>query len=119
MDTVGKTTFQAVNIDTRYYFATHGRIQPHVLMGGSVPWFTVTDGSFLKNDVGDARFRGFGVNTEAGVTVYVQPRLGISAGYAYRVMWFDRATGGGLHRGAQAPLRETSGTVVVTTLFTF
>ncbi len=120
MDTVSKATFQAVNADARYFFATHGRIQPHVLAGGSLPWFTVTDGSFLRDAVGDARFRGFGVNSEAGVTVYVHPQLGISAGYRYRVMWFDRATGVADEVASLRPrFRETNGTMVITTLFTF
>ena len=44
----GKATFQAVNVDGRYFFATRGRVQPHVLFGGNTPWFTVKDGSFLE-----------------------------------------------------------------------
>ncbi len=78
------------------------------------------DGGFLDPDVGNGRFRGFGVNTEAGVTVYAHPRFGISAGYRHRVMWFDRATGVSDTMYELRPrFRETSGSVVLTGLFTF
>ena len=63
--------------------ATRGPVQPYVLAGGAVPWLTVTDGSFLDDRVGDARFRGWGVDAEAGVTVYPHPRVGVGVGYAY------------------------------------
>jgi hypothetical protein len=120
LDAIGTATFQAVNADGRFFFLTRNRIQPHVLVGGSIPWFTVKDGSFLHDEVSNARFRGFGVNTEAGVTFYLQPRVGISAGYAYRVMWFDRVTGVTDTLYELRPrFRETSGTVVVTGLYTF
>ena len=113
-------TFQAINADARFFFATSGRVQPHVLVGGALPWLTIKDGSFLHSDVGNARYRGFGVNTEAGVTVYPHPRLGVSAGYRYRVMWFDRATGvSDTFYELRPRFRETNGSVVMTTLFTF
>jgi hypothetical protein len=120
LDLSGKATFQAVNVDGRLFFATRHRIQPHVLVGASVPWFTVKDGGFLEPNVGDARFRGFGVNSEAGLTFYLQPQVGISAGYAYRVMWFDRVTGVTDTLYELRPrFRETSGTFVMTALYTF
>jgi Outer membrane protein beta-barrel domain len=115
-----ESTFQAVNVDGRFYFLTSGRLQPHVLFGGSIPWLTVENGSFLDSDVGDARWRGFGVNTEAGVTVYPHPRFGVSAGYSYRVIWFDRATGVTDEFAELRPrFRETSRGAIVTALFTF
>jgi hypothetical protein len=120
MDVAGKATFQSVNADGRFFLFTRSRIQPHVLVGAAIPWFTVDEGSFLDGEVGKARFRGYGVNSEAGVTVYVQPRVGVSIGYAYRVFWFDRATGVANEFGELRPrFRETSGNVVVTGLFTF
>jgi hypothetical protein len=120
MDLPVEATFQAVNVDGRFFFLTGGRFQPHVLVGGMFPWLTVKDGSFLNSDVGDARFRGYGVNSEAGVTLYPHPRLGLSVGYGYRVMWFDRATGVSDTFGELRPrFRETSGSVVITGLVTF
>jgi hypothetical protein len=120
---VGETTeatFQAVNADARLFFLTSGRVQPHVLVGAALPWLTIKDGSFLDPDVGNARYRGFGVNTEAGVTVYPHPRFGISAGYRYRVIWFDRATGvSDTFYELRPRFRTTNGSVVMTGLFSF
>jgi hypothetical protein len=119
-DATGEAIFQSINVDGRYYFATQGRIQPHILVGGAFPWLRVKDGSFLNEEVGDGRWRGYGINTEAGVTVYPTPQLGIAAGYHYRVMWFDRATGVSDTLFELRPrFRETAGTFILTGLFTF
>jgi hypothetical protein len=115
LDLAGKATFQALNIDGRYFFATRSRIQPHILFGGSMPWFTIKDGSFREPEVADASFKGYGVNTEAGATVYLHRQLGISVGYNYRVLWFDRATGVNDKLFELRPrFRETSGALVIT-----
>jgi opacity protein-like surface antigen len=115
-----ESTFQAVNADVRYYFATGGRVQPHVLAGGSFPWLRVKHGSFLDGEVGDARWRGYGVNTEVGVTVYPHRQFGVGVGYAYRVIWFDRATGVADEWGELRPrFRETSSNVAITATFAF
>ena len=46
----GEATFQQLNVDTRFFFLTHGRIQPYILAGAGFPWLTIMDGSFLLND---------------------------------------------------------------------
>lgn len=116
----GEATFHALNFDERIFFLRQTRIQPHVLLGGSIPWMTIKDGSYLEPEVGDGSFRGFGVNTEAGVTVFPHPRVGISTGYRYRVMWFDSASGV-THTSYELRPRfhETTGSVVITGTFTF
>ena len=111
-------------MDGRYFFATNGRVQPHLLGGGSFPWLTVKDGSALNAnvdaEVGDATYRGLGVNAEAGVTIYPHPQLGIGVGYRYRVMWFDRAKGVSKTEYELRPrFRENSGSLVINGLFTF
>jgi hypothetical protein len=93
MDIHGEATFQTLNFDERIYVLTRGRVQPYGLLGLSVPWLTVKDGSVLDNRVGDGTFRGLGANTEAGVTVFPTARVGLTVGYRYRAMWFDRARG--------------------------
>lgn len=113
-------TFHSVNFDERIYVATRYRIQPYGLLGGSLPWLTVKDGSFLDPEVGDGSFRGFGVNAEAGVTVFATSRVGVSAGYRYRSMWFDHASGVSKTSYQLRPrFRETSGSVIITGLFAF
>lgn len=115
-----EATFHAVNFDERIFLLTRGRIQPYGLLGGSLPWLTIKDGSFLAPDFGDASFRGYGVNTEAGVTVFATSRFGVSAGYRYSAMWFDHASGVSKTSYTLRPrFRETSGSAVVTGLFTF
>ncbi len=119
LDFPGEGTFHALNFDERI-FLTKSRIQPHVLVGGSIPWMTVKDGSFLDPDVADGSFRGFGINTEAGVTVYPHPRVGVSGGYRYRIMWFDSASGVSDTAYKLRPrFHETTGSVVLTGTFTF
>jgi hypothetical protein len=113
-------TFHSLNFDERIFLMTRQRVQPYVLLGGSIPWLTVEDGSFLDPDLGDASFRGYGVNTEAGVTVFATPRIGISAGYRYRSMWFSSASGVTKTTYQLRPrFRETSGSVVVAAIFAF
>jgi len=116
----GDATFHALNLDERIFFLTGTRIQPHVLVGGSLPWLTIKDGSFLDPALGDASFRGFGMNFEGGVTVYPHPRFGVSSGYRYRVMWFDHASGVSETSYKLRPrFHETTGSVIITGLFTF
>lgn len=86
---IGQATFQALNFDERIYALTRRRLQPYGLLGLSVPRLTVKDGAA----VGDGSFRGFGLNSEAGATVFPVPRVGVSVGYRYRLTWFDSAEG--------------------------
>jgi opacity protein-like surface antigen len=120
----GEATFQQLNVDTRFFFLTRGRIQPYILAGAGFPWLTIVDGSFLLDDldagVGDGRFKGYALNTEVGVTVYAHPQVGIVLGYEYRPIWFDRATGITDKRYELRPrFRESSRGIVFTTLVTF
>jgi hypothetical protein len=117
---IGEATFHAINFDERIFVLTRGRIQPYGLLGLSLPWLTVKDGSVLDDAVADASFRGFGINSEAGVTVFPHPRVGISAGYRYRVMWFDSASGVSRTTYELRPrFRETTGSLAISTSFTF
>jgi len=120
LDTTGKAVVNSVNVDVRFFGLTSGRIQPHGVVGLALPWLTVEDGSFLDLDQDDARFRGQGINLEAGVTVFPHPRIGVSAGYAYRICWFNRVRGVGDEPYRLDPrFRETSGSAVVMGFFTF
>lgn len=113
-------TFQAFNVDARYFFLPTKRVQPHVLIGGTMPFLKVKDGGFLDPDLGDARFRGYGLNTEAGITVYPTQQIGISGGYSYRMIWFDRVTGvTETHYELRPRFRETMGSFAITGTFIF
>jgi opacity protein-like surface antigen len=120
MDGTGEATFHSINFDERIFFLTKGRVQPYGLIGLSIPWLTVKDGSFLDPDIADGSFRGWGVNTEAGVTVFVHPRVGVNVGYRYRSMWFDSASGVSDTTYKLRPrFRETSGSIAIGASFTF
>ena len=120
----GKAMFQQLNADARFFFLTHARVQPYVLVGGGFPRLTIKDSSFLADQpdagVGDGHFKGYALNTEVGVTVYPHPQVGVVLGYGYRPIWFDHATGISDTRYELRPrFRESSRGVVLTTLFTF
>jgi hypothetical protein len=83
----------AFNVDGRFFFRTTQRVQPHLVLGISIPLLRVEDGSFDDPLLGDARWRGTGLNTEVGVTVFATPRLGLSVGYVYRPIWFTTVRG--------------------------
>ena len=117
-------TYQAVNVDGRFFFLTSKRVQPHVVVGGSFPWLRIKDGSFNGNfdepAIGDVRLRGYGVNTEVGATIYPTPQFGIGVGYVYRAWWFDRGTGVSDTLFELRPrFRETASSVALTGTFVF
>jgi hypothetical protein len=117
----GEAVFNAVNVDGRFFFLTRGRVQPHLLVGLALPWLTVIDGS--ANDameVADGVWRGPGLNTEVGLTVFLHPRVGIGVGYTFRLIGFRRVEGvSGDTFDLDPPFKETSGSPVVMGTFTF
>jgi hypothetical protein len=120
VDETADAVFNSINVDVRFFALTRGRVQPHAVVGLAFPWLTVEEGSFLEPEFGDARFRGQGLNTEVGVTVFPTPRIGLSAGYVYRVFWFNRVQGVGEESFRLDPrFRETSSTVTTMGFFTF
>jgi opacity protein-like surface antigen len=120
----GEATFQQLNVDTRFFFLTHGRVQPYILAGGGFSRLKIKDGSFLLDEpdagVGDGHFKGYALNTEVGVTVYPHPQVGIVLGYAYRPIWFARGKGiTDTEYDLRPHFRESSKGFVFTTLVTF
>lgn len=114
------SSFQSINFDERIYLLTRGRIQPYGLVGFSLPRLTIKDGSFLEDQVGDARFHGVGMNIEPGVAVFPNPHIGLGAGYRYRVMWFTTAEGVTRTTYELRPrFRETAGSFSLTAFVTF
>jgi len=116
----GEAAFHVLNFDERIYALTSKRIQPYGLAGFSLPWLTIRDGSFLHDSVGDGTYHGHGINMEAGAAVFPHRRVGITAGYRYRLMWFDTATGVTNKRYDLHPkFRETAGNVSISAFVTF
>lgn len=116
----GKAVFHSLNFDERIYVLTHGRVQPYGLLGFSIPSLTIKDGSATTDRIGDAHWHGFGVNIEPGVAFYPHPHVGVSAGYRYRVMWFDTAVGVTDTTYQLRPrFRETAGSLSLAAFVTF
>jgi hypothetical protein len=111
---VGEAAFNVVNVDFKFFANTRSRVQPHFVAGLAFPWLKIYDGSFDGDLVGDGSFRGQGLNLEGGVTLLATPRIGVSAGFAYRVLWFNRATGvtDTIYR-LRPRFRETSSGIIV------
>jgi hypothetical protein len=119
-DLEGEAIVNAINVDLRAFAMHTGRFQPHGVIGLNFPWLTVEDGSVLDPEVEDARFRGQGLNLEAGVTGFLTPRVGVSAGYVYRIFWFNRVRGVGDEPYRLDPrFRETTSGPVVMAFVTF
>jgi hypothetical protein len=111
------TTF---SVDSRFFFRTDRPVQPHFVIGVAVPILRVEDGSFDDPLLGDARWRGTGMNTEVGLTFFATPRLGISVGFVYRPIWFTTVRG--VHDEPLELLpkfRETSTNPTVMAFWTF
>ena len=116
----GDATFNAVNLDGKAFFATRRRVQPYGLLGLALTWLTVPDGAISRTDTGDATFIGPGINTGAGVSVFLNRRVAVQIGYAYRFLWFARASG--IDSGAEdldPAVRASSGHIVVGTTVIF
>lgn len=124
LDLTPRTVFNAVNIDGKVFFLTRGRIQPHAVVGMAFHWLTVKDGTFPDTEfitpIGNASFKGPGLNTEVGVTAFVTPRAGVSVGYLHRIIWFRRVRGTDDEaRDLKPPFHAMRGQVVVMGFYTF
>ena len=124
LDIPGTAAFNAFNIDAKIFFLTERRIQPHVVAGFAFPWLIVHDGSFSNDtetaEVDDASFTGPAANLEAGVTVFATPRIGFSAGYHFRYIWFTNYRGVGEKEFKLVPwFGERTNSAIVMGFFTF
>ena len=89
----GDATFNAINLDGKVSFAARHRVQPYGVLGLALTWLTVDDGAVSRSSTGNASFSGPAINTGAGVSVFLNHRVAVEIGYAYRVLWFTRASG--------------------------
>ena len=76
----------------------HIFIQPYGLLGLSLAFMSVTDGSRLGGTTSDAAYTGFGLNAGGGLLVNIGRRLFVSGGVKYRWTWFFYVNGGGRGR---------------------
>jgi len=81
------------NLDWKLFFQTKKRVQPFFLLGFNFSEFTAKDSSSDGINVGDAKFKGVGLNAGAGLAYYFNPRAAITAGATYRWITYGRAKG--------------------------
>jgi hypothetical protein len=120
------SVYNAINVDAKFFFRTRTKVQPHVAIGMGLPWVNIENGSYppgsdptLDPPHADATLRGPGLNTEVGLTAFATPRVGISIGYAFRTIKFNRARGIDEQRELHPPFWELRGTPVVFGFVTF
>ncbi len=76
----------------------HVFIQPYYLLGLSLAFMSVTDGSRLGGTISDAAYTGFGLNLGGGLLGNIGRHLFVSGGVKYRWTWFYYVNGGGRGR---------------------
>ena len=100
-----EATFHVLNFDERVYLLNE---KPHPAASAARRLDSLDDDQGWQlsgSELGDGSFRGFGMNTEGGRDGVSAPRVGVSTGYRYRVMWFDYGQRRHPHHGqAAAPL---------------
>lgn len=123
----GNSAYNSINVDVRVFFMTRSRIQPYILAGGAFQWVHVDDGSyapgadpFFDAPIGDAGFKGYGLNTEAGVAVFATRRAWVTLGGSYRVLWFRHGSDSDEEReDLKPPFEFMRASASVTGFFTF
>jgi len=93
-----KVNYNMVNVDFKSFFSADKPIQPYLLFGLCFPRLVVKDGSvdyFLN--VGNATFKGIGLNIGGGLSYYLNPKASISLGVIYRWINYSsvESVGGG------------------------
>lgn len=77
-----------------------------VLIGGNFSWLVVEDYSVTSTAVGDAIFRGLGLNLGGGLVWHLHPNISIDGEAIYRWRWFTAAEGAdGINRKIEDSLR--------------
>lgn len=93
-ETEGEADYLHLDLNVKPNFLIADRpIQPYLLLGVGIGSLYVKDGSATTNDIGDASFRGIGLNVGGGIGYYFHPKVSISGGVLYRLMVYTSVTG--------------------------
>lgn len=92
---LGNAVANTFSVDFKYFLMTDQPLQPFVLVGLTVPWLKVENGSFDPTipRTGDASYLGVGANLGGGVAFYFTPTIALTGHAGYRVMFFTEAKG--------------------------
>lgn len=117
----GEADYNMVNLDFKGFFLADKPTQPYLLLGLCFPWLVVKDASAdVYGDVGDATFKGIGLNLGGGLAYYLHPKVSISGGVIYRWISYGSAEGvSGTDRDMEDRLGGSGLNFNVMTTFTF
>ncbi|MBN2199394.1 MAG: hypothetical protein JW747_06035 [Candidatus Aminicenantes bacterium] len=84
-------------------------VRPFLFLGFGFPRLRVTDGARLGGSVDNTSFYGGNLVAGAGIAAALGPRLLLSVGAGYRMLWFLYAFGGGKGRDISKLTAEYGG----------
>jgi hypothetical protein len=92
----GNAVYQSLNFDGRFFFLADKPFQLYAIVGFGWPdWVVVKNGSARVNNAGvvtlsgDAKFSGVSAKIGGGIAFYINRRLSLSGGLAYRVREYN------------------------------
>lgn len=94
-DMESSSDFQSLEINGKNFLFIDSPVRPYYLVGISVPWLKVGNGSELDGVRADATYIGIAANFGAGLTVGLGSSIFISGGAMYRLAGFFYVSGGG------------------------
>lgn len=92
------TSLSLLEIRGRTWAFPRSPVRPFLFLGFGFPRLRVTDGARLGGAVENVSFYGGNIVAGAGVAADLGPRLLLSAGAGYRMLWFLYTFGGGKGR---------------------
>lgn len=88
-----EAVFNMLSLDLKMFFLPKAQFQPYIVAGVGYSWLSLKGASSsaaLENGVtkSEAKFSGVGFNGGLGAMFYFNPRVSISGGFAWRVMYY-------------------------------
>lgn len=93
LDAASRAEYHLVNLDARYYLFARKPVQPFALIGATLDWLIVKNGSATETEVGDATFAGGGFSAGAGIAFHLTRRLSVSGEATYRYLGYSGEQG--------------------------
>jgi len=93
LDAASRAEYHIVNLDARYHLFASTPVQPFVLIGATLDWLIVKNGSATETEVGDGTFAGGGFNGGIGIAFHLTRRLSISGEAVYRYLGYSGENG--------------------------
>jgi len=93
LDVASRAEYHLVNLDARYYLFAGKPVQPFALIGATLNWLIVKNGSATETEVGNATFAGGGFNAGTGIALHLTRRLSVSGEAVYRYLGYSGENG--------------------------